>query len=35
VHGEPAPMDALKALIVERLGWATPYTPQHKEQIEL
>jgi metallo-beta-lactamase family protein len=35
VHGEPAPMDALKALVVERLGWATPYTPQHKEQIEL
>jgi metallo-beta-lactamase family protein len=34
VHGEPAPMDALKALIGERLGW-TPYTPAHGERIEI
>jgi len=34
VHGEPAPMDALKALIHERLGW-TPYTPEHAERIEI
>jgi metallo-beta-lactamase family protein len=35
VHGEPVSMDALQALIVERLGWTTPRTPHHKEQIEL
>ena len=34
VHGEPAPMDALKTLIGERLGWA-PHTPAHGERIEL
>jgi metallo-beta-lactamase family protein len=34
VHGEPAPMDALRSLIAERLGWA-PYTPAHGERIEL
>ena len=34
VHGEPGPMDALKALIGERLGW-TPYTPAHAERIEI
>jgi metallo-beta-lactamase family protein len=34
VHGEPGPMDALKALIHDRLSWA-PYTPQHGETIEL
>jgi metallo-beta-lactamase family protein len=34
VHGEPAPMDALKGLIQERLSW-TPYTPGHGETIEL
>ena len=22
-------------LIVEKLGWATPYTPQHKDQVEI
>ena len=32
--GEPAPMDALKGLIQERLSW-TPYTPGHGETIEL
>jgi len=34
VHGEPAPMDALKGLIQERLSW-TPHTPAHGETIEL
>ena len=34
VHGEPAPMDALKLRIKERLGWDA-YTPQHGETIEL
>ena len=34
VHGEPAPMDMLKALIQERLSW-TPHTPGHGETIEL
>jgi metallo-beta-lactamase family protein len=34
VHGEPAPMDALKGLIQERLSWP-PYTPGHGETIEL
>ena len=34
VHGEPAPMDALKGLIQERLSW-TPYTPAHGETIDL
>ena len=34
VHGEPAPMDALKGLIQKRLSWS-PYTPAHGETIEL
>jgi metallo-beta-lactamase family protein len=34
VHGEPGPMDALKARIKERLGW-DGYTPQHGETIDL
>jgi metallo-beta-lactamase family protein len=34
VHGEPRPMDALKALIHERLSW-TPHTPSHGETIDL
>lgn len=34
VHGEPESMDALKALIRERLSW-TPHTPAHGETIEL
>ncbi len=34
VHGEPTPMDALKALIQNRLSW-TPHTPAHGETIEL
>jgi metallo-beta-lactamase family protein len=34
VHGEPAPMDALKMLVRERLRWS-PYTPEHGESIEL
>jgi metallo-beta-lactamase family protein len=34
VHGEPGPMDALKALLHERLSW-DPYTPAHGETIDL
>jgi metallo-beta-lactamase family protein len=34
VHGEPEPMDALKQLIEERLGWKA-HTPAHRETIEL
>ena len=34
VHGEPGPMDALKALIHDRLSW-TPHTPSHGETIDL
>jgi metallo-beta-lactamase family protein len=34
VHGEPAPMDALKTLVQERLGW-TADTPQHLERLSL
>jgi metallo-beta-lactamase family protein len=32
VHGEPAPMDALKAQIRDRLGWDA-HTPEHGERI--
>jgi metallo-beta-lactamase family protein len=32
VHGEPAPMDALKATIEGRLSWSV-HTPQHRERI--
>jgi metallo-beta-lactamase family protein len=34
VHGEPAPMDALKALVADRLGWEA-YTPAHGEKIQI
>ena len=34
VHGEPAPMDALKALVKERLGWDAE-TPAHGARIEV
>jgi len=34
VHGEPAPMDALKTLMQERLGW-TADTPHHLERLSL
>jgi len=34
VHGEPEPMDALKRLIEQRLGW-TAYTPAHRETVRL
>jgi len=34
VHGEPAPMDALKTLVQERLGW-TAETPGHLERLSL
>ena len=34
VHGEPAPMDALKTLVQERLGWIAD-TPQHLQRLSL
>jgi metallo-beta-lactamase family protein len=34
VHGEPAPMDSLKAEIERRFGW-TVVTPQHGEKLSL
>lgn len=34
VHGEPAPMDALKTLIHDRLGWSSS-TPSHGERLEV
>ena len=34
VHGEPEPMDALKGLLQQRLGW-TAETPHHLQQISL
>ena len=34
VHGEPQPMDALKACIEERLGW-TVHTPHYRELLTL
>jgi metallo-beta-lactamase family protein len=34
VHGEPTPMDALKPLVQERLGWSAQ-TPGHGDAIEL
>jgi metallo-beta-lactamase family protein len=34
VHGEPKPMDTLKATIESRMHWKV-YTPQHLEQVEL
>jgi metallo-beta-lactamase family protein len=34
VHGEPSPMDALKKLIADRLGWVA-HTPAHLEQITI
>ena len=34
VHGEPGPMDSLKALVEDRLG-LTGVTPEHKERLEL
>jgi metallo-beta-lactamase family protein len=34
VHGEPGPMDALKGLIEDRLGWSAR-TPDHGERIDL
>jgi metallo-beta-lactamase family protein len=34
VHGEPAPMDALKAKIKQELGWDAA-TPQHLERVSL
>jgi metallo-beta-lactamase family protein len=34
VHGEPAPMDALKTLVRDTLGWEA-LTPAHEERIEV
>jgi hypothetical protein len=34
VHGEPAPMDALKQRIVEHFGWQAS-TPAHREVVSL
>jgi len=34
VHGEPVPMDALKQMIVQRLGW-NAHTPAHRESIAI
>ena len=34
VHGEPAPMDALKTLVQQRLGWHAD-TPRHLERFHL
>lgn len=34
VHGEPAPMDALKTLVQQRLGW-TADTPHHLARLSL
>ena len=34
VHGEPGPMDSLKAFIKERLGWDAD-TPDHGARIEV
>jgi metallo-beta-lactamase family protein len=34
VHGEPPPMDALKQMIVQRLGWNVQ-TPAHQESVAI
>jgi metallo-beta-lactamase family protein len=34
VHGEPAPMDALKSVVAQKLGWPV-HTPGHMEQIAI
>jgi hypothetical protein len=34
VHGEPAPMDTLKARIERELGW-TVKTPAHQEKMDI
>jgi metallo-beta-lactamase family protein len=34
VHGEPVPMDMLKAKIEERLKW-TAHAPQHLEEVQI
>jgi metallo-beta-lactamase family protein len=34
VHGEPGPMDALRALVNDRLGWDA-HMPAHAERIEI
>ena len=34
VHGEPSPMDALKTLVKDRLGWDA-HTPEHGEKVNI
>jgi metallo-beta-lactamase family protein len=34
VHGEPVAMDALKALVKDRLGWDA-HTPEHGERVAI
>lgn len=34
VHGEPVPMDALRALVETELGWQV-HTPAHRETVEI
>jgi metallo-beta-lactamase family protein len=34
VHGEAGPMDALRAFVTDRFGWA-PYMPAHGERIDV
>ena len=34
VHGEPGPMDALRASVTDRFGWR-PYMPTHGERIDV
>jgi metallo-beta-lactamase family protein len=34
VHGEPGPMDALKARVQQELGWGA-HTPEHGETVTL
>lgn len=35
VHGEPGPMDALKATIQRELGWPDIHTPEYRERMAL
>jgi metallo-beta-lactamase family protein len=34
VHGEPGPMDALRAYVTDRFGWS-PHMPSHGERIDV
>jgi hypothetical protein len=35
VHGEPAPMDVLRARIERELGWQDVRTPDHGEKLTI